>query len=139
MDADGDGRMPAVRIVGTGIHHVFANYPGDENFLHQHVPTIPLMATQGGNDDDAGSFDGRHYRRGTPVMLTANVTPHAEGTITTTGSVSFTMESQSWGQRRSIYRRSEHHSLRLRTGHPHVDGCLCGRCTSPPAQAFKSI
>ncbi len=81
--------LPGVRIVGTGGHHVLAAYVGDEIFHNSLSDTIELTATQVTTATTLVLSTADTIAIGTPVTLTANVTPHAEGSLTTTGTVSF--------------------------------------------------
>jgi hypothetical protein len=81
--------LPGVRIVGTGTHHVIAAYPGDTIFNNSLSEMIPLTATQVTTATTLVLSTADTIAVGTSVTLTANVTPHAEGSLTATGTVSF--------------------------------------------------
>ena len=81
--------LPGVRIVGTGTHHVLAAYPGDTIFHNSLSEMIPLTATQVVTTTTLVLSTADTIPIGTPVTLTASVTPHTEGSVTATGTVSF--------------------------------------------------
>ena len=87
--------LTAVSIPGTGtMHAVDATYAGDSNFAGSTSPTILLTSTPvaGGPVATTTSLmlsTANTVAFGTPVTLTANVTPDTSGGATATGTISF--------------------------------------------------
>ena len=82
--------LPAVSIPGSGAtHNVNATYPGDTNFVSSTSPTIPLMASPVTTSTSLELSTAGTIAFGTPVTLTANVTPYTISGLIATGTVSF--------------------------------------------------
>ena len=81
--------LTAVSIPGSGTRNVEATYPGDANFGGSTSPTIPLTATPVTTVTTLVLSTADTIAFGTPVTLTAIVTPFTLGGSTATGTINF--------------------------------------------------
>jgi len=81
--------LTGVNVVGAGTHLVHATYPGDTNFGTSTSPTTPLTGSPVVTATSLSLSTADTIAFGTPVILTAHVTPHTTGSEPATGNVTF--------------------------------------------------
>ena len=81
--------LPGVSVPGSGTHNVNATYPGDTIFESSTSTTIPLIGSPVSTTTSLVLSTADTIGFGTPVTLTANVTPYLAGSLPATGSIAF--------------------------------------------------
>jgi FG-GAP-like repeat/Bacterial Ig-like domain (group 3)/FG-GAP repeat len=85
--------VTGVSVPGSGTtHDVNATYAGDTNFDSSTSSTIPLTTSPVATTTLLELSTAGTITFGTPVTLTANITPYSVNGLTATGTMSFSME-----------------------------------------------